>query len=310
MALELPNRVIDYVLYYECGSWEKANPSLWSKVGSITPGGLLQGVNWSSQPYDGHDAGGQKTKCGVLVDYAKKNGYVINSANNWLGYLKKYFWEQSCAPQCANIATAVQVFQGKWGGWTNSAMQKVIASLKSKADKSTSGIGDSGYSNVAKLTHCFTNPMDAFVIIRSARIAYLRSCGNASKFANGWMRREFFAMQTDGLYVETGRGTSKYGFTPIADMEKVAAQLKKDPSSGYQKLLDWNGPISSNIGEGLSDGSDGSYNPSIFSNGSSFSGGENINYQHGVVDGGTFSGGLNKANTQKGLILGVNINNR
>lgn len=72
MAIELPDRVIDYVLYYECGQWEKANPSLWTKVGSIAPGGLLNGVNWAAAPYDGHDAKGQKTKCGVLVDFARQ----------------------------------------------------------------------------------------------------------------------------------------------------------------------------------------------------------------------------------------------
>ena len=309
MAIAIPDRLYDYVLYYECGKNEKSNPNLWSKVGSLQPGALIGGVNWSAGGNDVGDGAGI-TKCGVVLKYSIPKGYRIDSANSWMGYLKKYFWDESHAGDCANVATALQVFQGKWAGWSSSAMSSIIKTLKSKADKPTTGIGDSGYTNIAKLTHCFSNPMDAFVLIRSARIAYLRSCGNASKFANGWMRREFFAFQTDGLYVETGRGTSKYGFTPIADMEKVAAQLKTDPSSGYQKLLSWDGAISSGLMNGLDDGSDGSYNPSMFSNGASFSGGETINYQHGVVDGGTFSGGINKSNTQKGLLLGVNINNR
>ena len=224
-----------------------------------------------------------------------------------MGYLKKFFWTGSYASQCANLATAVQVFQGRWGGWTQGAIQKVIASLKAKADKPTTGIGNDGYSNVAKLTHCFTNPMDAFVIIRAARIAYLRSCGNAKTYANGWMRREFFALQTDGLYVETGRGTSKYGFAPIEEMERVAAQLKQDKSSGYQKLISWDGTISSGITEGLGDGSDGSWSGG---SGDSASNASPPNYSHGSIqDGGTFSQGTGSGKTN-GMIVGLTINQK
>lgn len=310
MAIELPNRLLDYVLYYECGKNEKKTPALWSNptsIAALQPGGLTNAINWSAAGNDVGDGAGM-TKCGVVLKYSKPKGYNIDSLNSWLGYLKRYFWQDACSSNCANVATAVQLFQGKWAGWTPSAMSSIIKTLKSKADKPTTGIGDSGYSAIAKLTHCFSNPMDAFIIIRAARIAYLRSCGNASKFANGWMRREFFAMQKDGLYIETGNGTSKYGFTPISTMEQVAESLKRSNSSTYVKLLDWDGDISSGLADDLSDGSDGSM---YFGNDFSASNSGVPNYSHGTIqDGGTFSQGLNPSNSRTGLIVGTSINQR
>lgn len=308
MAISIPDRFYDYVLYYECGNNEKSNKSLWDKIGSIGAGGLLQGVKWNATGNDVHDGAGV-TRFGVTpvaIDaykkWSKNKSYKLNSANAWV-QMVNYFWKQSCADQAANVACAVIMCQGKWGGW--SGLSNVCKQLKAKAtDKeAASKINGTGYSDIAKLTHCFENPMDAFIILRNCRVAYLRSCKNAPRFANGWMRREFFAMQSDGLYCEPGSAKfTKYGSTPIANMEKVAEQLKADRSSGYVKLMSWDGTPSSNIGDDIPDGSGGF--------GGDYGGGDSGLSHGNIVDGGTFSQGLNPKNSQKGMVLGININQK
>lgn len=315
MAIAIPDRFYDYVLYYECGSKEKSTPSLWTNIRSTSAGALLKGVNWSASGYDVGDNAGI-TRFGVTgaaitsyKSWSKNSNYKLNSANAWV-QMVNYFWKTACADQAANVACAVIMCQGKWGGWSNSCISTTCDQLRKNADKEgASSVTGSGYSVIAKLTHYFSNPMDAFIILRNCRIAYLRSLKSKSQFFNGWMRREFFAMQGDGLYCEPGSSLfTKYGTTPISSMETVAAQLKNNSSSGYVKLMSWDGTPSSNISlDGIDDGGN---DPSVWGDSSSNSGaGDNLSHGN-IIDGGTYSQGLNSANSQKGMVLGMTINQK
>lgn len=315
MAISIPDRFYDYVLYYECGDNERLNESLWTNIKSTSPGQLLTGVKWNAAGNNVGDGAGI-TRFGVTPvaikayrQWSKNKSYVLNSASSWK-LMVNYFWKESCADQSANVACAIIMCQGKWGGWGKTSIKNACDALRKNAnDKDkASNIKGSGYKTMAQLTHCFTNPMDAFLILRSYRISYLRSCGNAKTFAGGWMRREFFAMQADGLYCEPGSKLfTKYGFTPIPQMEKVAEQLKKNKDSRYVKLMSWDGTPSSNISlEGVDDGSNDQYG----GGGDSSSGGDSgFSVGHGsTVDGGILE--MSKANTKhktNGLILGTTI---
>lgn len=313
MAIAVPSRFYDYVLYYECGNNEKSNKKLWDNIRNTSAGALLGGVKWNAAGNDVHDGAGI-TRFGVTgvaitayKNWSKNKSYRLNSANAWC-QMVNYFWKTSCADQAANVACAIIMCQGKWGGWSNSCISSTCNQLRKKADKSTSGITGSSYSVIAKLTHCFSNPMDAFIILRNCRISYLRSLTSKSRFFNGWMRREFFAMQADGLYCEPGSGKfTKYGKTPIANMENAAEQLKKDSSSGYVKLMAWDGDLPTMDISDIPDGGNDDY-----SWGDSSSGGDaGDNLSHGtIIDGGTFSQGLNNKNSQKGVIVGMTINQK
>lgn len=304
MALAIPNRFYDYVLYYECGSNEKNKPSLWTNIKNIQPGSLLSGVKWNSTGNDVGDGAGI-TRFGVTgvaiqayKNWSRDSNFKLNCAQSWVKIVD-YFWKESHAVNAANVACGIILCQGRWGSWGNSSINSCCNELRKRANNQTQAqsIKGSGYSVMSKLTHCFTNPMDAFIILRSFRISYLRSCKNASKFAGGWMRREFFAMQKDGLYCEPGSKLfTKYGNTPISEMEKVATSLKQNPSSGYTCLMKWDSTPSSDLSlEGLDSGGDVGNNDCA-----------NIS----PIDGGEFNQGLNKNNTQKGLIVGITINQK
>ena len=79
-------------------------------------------------------------------------------------------------------------------------------------------------------------------------------------------------------------------------MEKVATSLKQNPSSGYTCLMKWDSTPSSDLSlEGLDSGGYVGNNDCA-----------NIS----PIDGGEFNQGLNKNNTQKGLIVGITINQK
>lgn len=317
MSIAIPSRFLDYVLFYECGLNERKTNTPFLNIGSTQPGALLSAVNWNSSGNNVGDGMGV-TRFGVtpiaIQAYKKwsgNKGFILNSASAWV-QMVNYFWKEACADQAANTACACIMCQGRWGGWSNSSVKNTCNELRNKCDKKdqAASITGNGYSSMAKLTYCFSNPMDAFLIIRSCRISYLRSCSNASKFAGGWMRREFFAMQDQGLYCEPGtQQFTKYGRAPLSQMEAAAAQLKKDSSSGYVKLMSWDGTPSSNIDlSTIDDGSNGPLNTfdGIDSNGGFYTVG------HGdIIDGGILDmSKVNPNNKKNGLIVGMTINQK
>lgn len=317
MSLAPPARFYDYMIYYECGQSEKANPSAWKNIGSLPAGSLLNAVNWNAAAIDVGDGAG-KTKVGVtpiaIQAYRKwsgNNSFSLRNANDWI-QIANYFWKQACADQAANQACACLICQGKWAGWSSTSLSNTCNELRNKCDKKDEAtkIKGSGYEALAKLTHCFSNPMDAYLIIRSFRLAYLRSCKNAQKFANGWVRREFIPFANECLCCEPGLPElSKLGFTPIPKIETILSSIMgKNPQ--LIKLMDWDSAPSDDFSLGdISDGSDGVLPASnnVFSN---LGGGSN-NIGHGsIIDGGTFSYGLNKNNTQKGMIVGLTLNQK
>lgn len=311
MAISIPDRVIDYVLYYECGPNEKKTPNAWYRISSLAPGSLMSAVNWSASGNDIGDGAGQ-TYFGVTPNASKAvfGKYVtIDSPDKWLEVIK-YFWNNSHASEAANEACATQIFQGYWGGWSGTCIKNTCELLRENCDDKTKAASytNNGLKTLAALTNCFNNPMDAFVYIRASRIAYLRSCSNASKFANGWMRREFFAMQTDGLYVEPGTSAfTKYGFTPLADMERAAQQLKGDSSSGYQKLMDWGSDAPSNLtGENLDMG----FDLPTPSNYGATSNGDSSAHNKTNISGNEITMGINQLKGQKGAVLGIHLNQK
>lgn len=315
MSIAIPDRFFDYVIYYECGHNERLNPSAFQNIGSLPAGSLLKAVNWNASGNDIHDGQGV-TKVGVtpvaISAYKKwshNNGFVLNSAYSWM-QIVNYFWKEAYADQAANVACAVILCQGRWGGWGSTSLKNTCEQLKQKCDNKTkaASIKGTGFQALSQLTHCFSNPMDAFIILRSCRIAYLRSCSNASKFMGGWSRREFWAMQKNGLYCDPGtKEFTKYGFAPISEMEKVAEQLKKNPQSGYVKLMSWDETPSENLSlEGLDDGSNPNYNPvgDISQNLGGFTASHGSNIDGGVID----MSQLGVDNSQKdGLVLGMTI---
>lgn len=244
--MDIPFRFYDYVMYYEAHPNEKLNPSAWKNIGSLSPGSLLDAVNWNYTGYLAQDNAGI-TRFGITPNaisayksYSKNYSFELMSKESWKQVVGMY-WNTSFASSAANLACGILMCQGKWQGWGTDSLNSTITELKNKCGRDTTGLDTSNsYRAIAQLTNCFDNPMDAFIILRNKRIEYLRSRSNSKANANGWMRREFFAMQPDGLYCEPGSAQfTKYGFTPIDQMQAVADQLKLESSSGYVKLLDW-----------------------------------------------------------------------
>lgn len=304
MSLGVPTRFYDYVLYYECGINERLSSSYFlpNKVGSLSAGSLGSYVKWNASGNNVGDGAGI-TRFGVTSvaitaykNWSHNTSYSLNSYATWK-QIVGYFWSDAHSYECANYACGVLLCQGKWGGWSSTALKKCCSELAKNADKSTSGISLNGsYSSIAKLTNCFSNPMNAFVIIRNCRISYLRSCGNASKFAGGWMRREFFAMQEDGLYIEPGtKSFTTYGTASIATMKSAASKLKSNSSSGYVKLMSWDGTPDIETDDGTVD--------VLSSSGDSYS----SNVYQSPVDGGILSTGLNSKNKTVGTVLGLSV---
>lgn len=307
MSISMPDRIIDYLMYYECGANEKKTPNAWYSVSSLPPGGLISAVNWNAS---GNDVGDGKgvTRFGITPKAAETvlgKGAVVNTPEKWM-IVVQYYWQNSHASEAANVACATQIFQGYWMGWNPNCISQTCATLRTKCDdkERANGITGNGLKAVAELTHCFNNPMDAFVYIRSCRVSYLRSCGNAKTYANGWMRREFFPFQVDGLYVEPGTAAfTKFGFTPLVEMERAAETFKSDPKSGYQKLMDWDGTISSDLsGEDL----DAGYEfPVVPNYGATSTGNTSTHTNKTISDGVTMEIDPNRGTA--GTVLGIHL---
>lgn len=308
--MDIPLRFYDYVMYYEAHSNEKLNPSAWKNIGNLSPGSLLDAVNWNYTGYLAKDNAGI-TRFGITPiaiesykSYSKNYNFELLGKESWKQVVGM-FWNKSFASSAANVACGILMCQGRWGGWDASSLNSTINELKEKCGKDTTGLDTSGdkYKVIAKLTNCFDNPMDAFIIMRNKRIEYLRSRGNSKSNVNGWMRREFFAMQPDGLYCEPGSDKfRKYGFTPIDQMQTVADQLKLEPDSGYVKLLDWGARPTSDVDTSTYD----------MENNSSFLKYEDTYsrlYDGTKIGIGNDTGPIKDGKT-KGIVLGIHINQK
>ena len=95
--ISIPDRLIDYLIYYECGKDEKKNPgSWWSTMCKTTAGGMVTAVNWDAAGYDVGDNMGI-TKVGITPQAAQNvlgKGVFIDSPEKWLKVVKN-FWDTS-----------------------------------------------------------------------------------------------------------------------------------------------------------------------------------------------------------------------
>lgn len=262
--LKIPNSIYDYLLFYECADkdWKSGTNKL--EMAKYSPGSLIERVDWGNKGGTLAGDSGGLTKCGIThktwSNWYNKNGkrYGLNdgadvrnmSKKGWLSFIQDGW---NIIGTSANVACAIVLFQGRWGGWSN--VGNCLTALKSKADIKDYEFKNSGdvYSKIADATHAFKNPMDAYQIIRNCHQQYLFDISEPgkknAKFRVGWMRREVAPFQNDGLYIEPGIGElirKSNTSLSLPQWKALCEQIKgKDK---YVKLCSWdNMPTSDDI---------------------------------------------------------------
>ena len=260
MALQPPDRFLDYIVCHECGASEwKENKA--TQVAGMQPGEIRNYVKWDAAALSvATDAGGP-THVGVTQTAGKSYGiWPITTQQDWINFVGK-FWDAVSAGEAANYACACMMYQAQWGGCSRS---KIIDELRKVTDKQdeASKITGSSWKTIAQLTHCCTNPMNAYLAIRKGWDAHCRSCSSPSTGwavnGNGWSRR-ILGLCDDGLYIEFGSSkTTKLG---SLNYEQLCEKMKEFIADGtLQLLMKWDGTpsVSSSFnGEGSVPGSGG-----------------------------------------------------
>ena len=256
-TLGIPNTLYDYILYFECAKkdWLDYN----KKTSIKGDGSLIDAINWNSS-YSIHekDAGG-KTLFGVTentwneyVDRKGKNkGYKIGLDNMGFGGWKdaiEYFWTTlSRSHKCANYACAFVLFQMRWGGFSNSALDSTINILRTNADKKDySFVSDDSYkyTKIADATHAYTDPMVAYDHLRKSLARYyynISASGNNVVFRCGWLNRSILSFTPHGLYIPMPNYENeglKYE-SSLEEWEAVSLKWIEENKSRYVKIFDW-----------------------------------------------------------------------
>lgn len=251
--LDVPPALYDYLLFYECAIKDWTNYNLKLKIKG--DGSLMNAIKWNiDYSYDPYDAGGN-TKFGVTEktwqSFAKKfpNKYSLdlNSMNrqSWLDFVHWWWNSHSYAGECANYACAFMLFQMVWGGF--SATKALLSTLKEKADKKDYPFINKGsvYKQIADATHAFTNPMEAFIIIRTAKFTHLYNISTPnrtnSRYRHGWFNRNAMSFTLHGFYACTTMG-DKIGWTyntPVEQWDDIVTRHIQNGGKGMIKIFDW-----------------------------------------------------------------------
>lgn len=262
-VLPIPTAIYDYILYYECAEKDWADKSAKSYVGKKPAGFLINSINWGTTSTTVKGDSGGATKCGIIkttwAEWYSRNakaygltcGPDINKMDlkGWKSLISS--WWAEGPGLAANLACAVVLFQARWVGWgdkTSPGPNKTLQILKSSADKKDYQFKTKGgiYARLADATHAYSNPMNAYKILRENHIQYLYNVsapGNSNnQFRVGWMRREVAPFQPDGLYVEPGSKSysSNSKFT-INQWEQFFASKKGKGS--YVMIYPWDTPL-------------------------------------------------------------------
>ena len=256
-SLSIPPALYDFVLYYECATKDWTN---YSKKSSITGNGSLRDfINWNSTySYDPDDKGG-KTLFGVTeltwqsyVSAYPNKGY--NKDLNTMGMQGwhdqiDWFWNgYSHAGKSANYACAFIMFQMSWGGFNTKALDGIINTLKTNADKKDYSFVSSSnrYIKLADATHAYTDPMVAYDYMRKGLAQYYYNISTPDKtnkkYRNGWLTRSALSFTPYGLYIPTSVTYQTAGLkyeSTLDDWEAAAVKWATENKSGYVKIIDW-----------------------------------------------------------------------
>ena len=305
-TLTPPPALYDYVLYYECAEKDWIGGKSSVKTNVKGDGSLMDYINWSVSPsYTPGDSGGD-TKFGIthetwkaFVNKYPNKGYSTSlttmNKQGWLDVVD-YFWNTySCGGKSANYACAFALFQMAWGGFSNNNLEKLLKTLKKNADKKDYVFSNSGgyYSQIADVTHAYTDSMVAYDYIRKAKSTYLYNISTPdrtnSKFRCGWLTRNTLSFTPYGLYIckftydKSGKGL-KYE-SPLKKWETAAIELAQENKSGYVKIFDWGASP-----ESIEKITSSSYDLAAYgSNGSNNSSGGSNNYSERIT-GGAYGG--------------------
>lgn len=284
-TLPIPPALYDFVLYYECAAkdWNRGS----NKTAIKGDGSLRDMINWNSTySYDPDDAGG-KTLFGVTESawqsYVKaypNKGYSkdLNTMgmNGWHDEIA-WFWDTySHAGKSANYACAFILFQMSWGGFNTNALDRMLDTLKTNADKSDYPFVSSGgrYTKISDATHAFTDPMIAYDFMRKSLAQYYYNISTPdktnSKYRNGWLTRSALSFTPYGLYIPTTVSYKTAGLkyeSTLEQWEEAAKRLVENNTSGYVKIIDW-GTTPESIERMSSNAFDYSYTPSSYSSSS------------------------------------------
>lgn len=286
--LEIPPALYDYVLYYECAQKDWKNYNLKLKIKG--DGSMMDAINWNSTySFHPNDSGGN-TLFGVIEttwqSYAKSHGLSQNlndmGKSGWLGVVKN-IWDISCAPESANYACAFLLFQTVWGGFNTTVQEKLLNTLKEKADKKDYPFIKSGgrYKKIADATNAYNDPMVPFGIIRNSLLTYYYNISQPgtknSVFRVGWFNRVALPFTPYGFFVATTASGKSLGMTDrstVADWDAAIATFIQNGAKGLVKIFDWGASpesiqnmmasigscdFSSAGGDGSSGGSSGAY---------------------------------------------------
>jgi hypothetical protein len=295
--LEIPPALYDYVLFYECAQKDWRDFSKKLKVKG--DGSLMDAINWSIDfSLDPNDAGGATkfgvtatTWKGIISSYPNK-GYNsdLNSMGKegWMDVVN-WFWNSSHAGSSANYACAFLLFQMKWGGFNNTVQKNLLAALKEKADIKDYPFttSEGNYKRISDATHAFTEPLEAFAIIRNNLLAfyrnisrpdYVNSAGKSNKgFRVGWFNRVALPFTPYGFYVCTSTSGKSLGLkyeSTIEDWDAAISQHVQSGAKGMIKIFDWGATpeaiekMIANAGSYYDPSSSGGYSSSGFSGGS------------------------------------------
>lgn len=239
MAIIIPDRLYDYVLYYGCQSNEKKNPLLWDNVKSLQPGCLIPGVDWTVK--------NNPIRFGIDMSFVTKQNLSLNNENDWKNIIN-YIWEKSCANFAPNESCAFLLFNILWYEWSEICIQKCIYQLKSNCDiDGGKEIVGNDIKTISILINYFSDPNKPIDIIRRSRLSYLRSCIGEKKFFNTWLLKEYLPIQNDGIYLSPNNKLSGMKFTTFSDVDNYIENLKSDASSGYVKFISNNNNVCETI---------------------------------------------------------------
>lgn len=254
-TLTPPPALYDYVLFYECA--KKDWKDIKQKSSPKGDGGLMNAIKWdSTYSFDPRDSGGN-TLFGVTEKVWKnyvathpKKGYKSDlntmGKKGWLDVMGYYWSEYSHADKCVNYPCALLLFQMGWGGFGGGST--LLKNLKNNADKKDYNFITKGpiFKKIADATHAYSDPMKAFVSMRSALLSHYYNISTPGKkdeiYRMGWFNRAALPFTLYGFYIPTtfgGRNIGlKYESTPQQWDAKVSELISQN-KSGYVKIFDW-----------------------------------------------------------------------
>lgn len=256
-TLPIPPALYDFVLYYECATkdWKRGT----NKTSITGDGGLREMINWdSTYSFDPDDAGG-KTLFGVTEmawqSYVKaypNKGYSLDlntmGRQGWHDQIEWFWSTYSHAGKSANYACAFIMFQMSWGGFNNNALDRMLSTLKTNADKSDYPFVTKGskYVKIADATHAYTDPMIAYDQMRKSLAQYYYNISTPDrtnkKYRNGWLTRSALSFTPYGLYIPTTVSYKTAGLryeSTLEQWEDAANRLAQNNTRGYVKIIDW-----------------------------------------------------------------------